>query len=132
MVEVRFACIPSVEGVKCTLDGVVKYSDEIGICSFFGVSQGAHTYSVEKAGMRLVEGEDAFGRKLGARGTTVIEWALIPGTPWPEAQPWIMLLTFEAGAPQVPSEASEIIGKAGAVLSSLGLAWVFIDSARRG
>jgi len=134
MVEVRFVCIPGVPGVKCTLDGVVKYSDAPGFCSFFGISQGAHSYSVTPpSGMRFVSGEDAFKRPLGASGTTVIEWALVPGVPWPEDQPWMMLFSFEAGAPPgVPTEAAEVLGKAGALLAALGLAGIFVDSARKG
>ncbi len=98
MVEVRFACIPSVAGVRCTLDGVTKLSDESGIASFFGITQGEHTYSVEApSGMYLLSGEDVFGRPLGSSGTTIIEWLPIPGTPWPEDQPWMMLLNFEVG-----------------------------------
>lgn len=98
MVEVRFACIPSVPGVKCTLDGVTKLSNESGIASFFDISQGSHTYSVEApSGWYFVSGEDVFGRPLGKSGTTTIEWAAIPGTPWPEDQPWMMLLNFEEG-----------------------------------
>jgi len=95
MVEVRFAFIGSLEGVKCTLDGEVKYSDAGGFCSFFGVSQGAHTYSVSKDGYTFIEGQDPFKRSLSASGTTVIEWALEPGVPWPEDQPWLMLITLE-------------------------------------
>ena len=98
MVEVRFAFIGSLEGVKCTLDGEVKYSDAGGFCSFFDIAQGPHTYSVYKAGMHVVAGQDPFGRPLGAAGTTVIEWAPVPGTPWPEDQPWLMLITLEEGA----------------------------------
>ncbi len=97
MVEVRFSFIGSIEGVKCTLDGEVKYSDASGFCSFFDISQGAHTYSVSKTGMHIVAGQDPFGRPLGDAGTTVIEWAPVPGTPWPEDQLWWMTLTFEAG-----------------------------------
>jgi len=98
MVEVRFACIPSVAGVKCTLDGIMKLSDEIGIASFFDISQGAHTYSVEAPeGWVFVSGEDYFKRPLFKSGTTVIEWVPIPGIPWPEDQPWMMLLNFEVG-----------------------------------
>jgi len=96
VVEVRFACISSVPGVKCTLDGVVKYSDEIGICSFFGVSQGAHSYSiVAPEGWSYVSGDDVFGRPLYESGTTVIEWLPYPEIPWPEDQPWMMKFVFE-------------------------------------
>jgi len=96
MVEVRFACIPGVPRVKCTLDGAVKHSDEIGICSFFGVSQGAHSYSiVAPEGWSFVSGEDVFGRPLYESGTTVIEWAPYPEIPWPEDQPWMMMMNFE-------------------------------------
>lgn len=96
MVEVRFAFIGSLQSVRCVLDGVTKYSDSGGFCSFFGVSQGAHTYSVSKEGYTFIEGQDPFGRPLSASGTTVIEWAPVPGIPWPEAQPWLMLITLEA------------------------------------
>ena len=98
MVEVRFACIPSVAGVRCTLNGVTKLSDESGIANFFGIAQGSHSYSVvPPEGMRLVSGEDPFKRSLGTSGTTVIEWLPLPGTPWPEDQPWLMAFTFEVG-----------------------------------
>ncbi|MBA7595643.1 hypothetical protein ES703_02608 [subsurface metagenome] len=98
MVEVRFACIPGVSGVKCVLDGVTKYSDSTGIASFFGISQGAHSYSVEAPdGMVFVSGEDYFGRPLYESGTTTIEWVPIPGYPWPEANPWMMMFNFEEG-----------------------------------
>lgn len=96
MVEVRFAFIGSIEGVKCILDGVTKYSDANGFCSFFGVSQGAHTYSVSKAGYTFIEGQDPFGRPLSASGTTTIEWAPVPGMSWPETEPWLMLITLKA------------------------------------
>ena len=131
MVEVRFACIPSVAGVKCTLDGAVQYSDEIGIASFFDVAQGEHTYSVEPPeGMRLVSGEDPFGRPLYESGTTVIEWALLPGTPWPEDTPWLMGFTFEVGeAP--PKEGSSLLGKIGAIVGSVGFVGIIFDSARK-
>jgi len=100
MVEVRFACIPGVPGVRCVLDGVTKYSDSGGFASFFGISQGAHSYSMTApTGWRFVSGEDVFGRPLYTSGTTVIEWTLVPGTPWPEDQPWMMMLTFEEAAP---------------------------------
>jgi len=95
VVEVRFACIPSVAGVKCTLDGAVKYSDSLGLASFFGISQGAHTYSVEApAGWKFDYGEGVFGDPIPQSGTTVIEWAELPGTPWPEDQPWMMKFIF--------------------------------------
>ena len=130
MVEVRFVCIPSVEGVKCTFDGVVKYS-VAGLCSFFDVAQGEHTYSVEPPeGMRLVSGEDPFGRPLYYSGTTMIEWALIPGTPWPEDQPWLMAFTFEVGEVP-PEEVSNILGKVGGILSSIGFVAILFDSARK-
>ena len=128
MVEVRFACMPSVEGVRCSLDGEVKYSDALGLCSFFGVSQGEHSYGVEAGGMYVASGEDAFGRPLGAGGTTVIEWALVPGTPWPEDQPWMMYFNFEVGEAPV---ARELLGKVGAVLASIGFVGVLFGSARR-
>lgn len=102
MVEVRFGFIDSIEGVKCTLNGDVKYSDSGGFCSFFGISQGAHTYSVEKEGMYVVEGEDPFRKPLEASGTTVIEWALVPGEPWPEAYPWYMQFTLSEVVVECP------------------------------
>jgi len=103
MVEVRFACIDTVEGVMCTLDGEIKYSNSIGICSFFGISQGEHTYSVGKEGYSLVDGRDPFGRPLYESGTTTIEWILIPGHPWPEDQPWTMAFTFEEAVVRIPT-----------------------------
>lgn len=96
MVEVRFAFIDSIEGVKCVLDGVTKYSDAGGFCSFFGISQGAHTYSISKEGYNFIEGQDPFGRPLDESGTTTIEWAPDPIVPWPETQSWLMLITLEA------------------------------------
>ena len=94
--EVRFACIPSVGGVKCTLDGMVKYSNAAGISSFFNISQGAHSYSImAPAGWRFVSGNDVFQRPLYESGTTVIEWVPYPETPWPEDQPWMLMFVFE-------------------------------------
>lgn len=97
MVEVRFASVVGVEaGIKCTLDGVIKYTDSSGLASFFGISQGSHRYSVEAPdGWSFVSGEDAFGRPLSESGTTVIEWVPLPEIPWPEDQPWMMKFSFE-------------------------------------
>lgn len=104
MVEVRFVGIPSVVGVKCTLDGVVKYTAGIGIVSFYGISQGEHTYSVEPpAGMVFVSGEDTFHRPLGESGTTIIEF-YPAGLPWPEDLPWALAFTFEAENTPSPGE----------------------------
>jgi len=104
MVEVRFACIPGVPGVKCTLDGAVKYSDETGISRFFGISQGDHSYSiVDPEGWSYVSGEDYFDRPLYESGTTVIEWVPYPEIPWPENQPWMMLFNFEEITVGIPT-----------------------------
>jgi len=130
MVEVRFAFIGSIEGVKCTLDGEVKYSDAGGFCSFFGVAQGEHTYRAEKAGMRGVSGHDVFMRPLYDSGTTVIEWVPAPEFPFPETEAWVMLFTLEVGEVPPPSKTS-ILGKIGAIVSSIGFVAVFVDSARR-
>lgn len=133
MVEVRFACIPGVPGVKCTLDGAVKYSDELGLCSFFGVSQGAHTYSiVAPVGWVFVWGDDVFKRPLGKSGTTVIEWLPYPQIPWPEDQPWMLKFVFEAGeAPPEAPVVSELLGKAGSLLAALSFVGILVDSARK-
>ena len=132
MVEVRFAFIGSLEGVKCTLDGEVKYSDAGGFCSFFGVTQGEHTYSVEAPeGVKLVSGEDPFGRPLDESGTTVIEWALVPGTPWPEDEPWYMTFTLEVEVIEEPTEISSILGKVGAIVGVAGFVGILVDSSRR-
>jgi len=105
MVEVRFACIPSVAGVKCTLDGASQLSSETGIASFVGISQGAHSYSIEAPkGMVFISGEDTFKRPLYRSGTTVIEWVPIPGEPWPENQPWMMLFNFKEAIIIPPNE----------------------------
>ena len=104
MVEVRFACISSVPGVKCTLDGATKYSDSSGLASFFGISQGAHSYSiVAPEGWNFVSGEDYFDRPLYESGTTVIEWVPYPEIPWPEDQPWMMLFNFEEITVGIPT-----------------------------
>lgn len=96
MVEVRFACIPSVEGVKCTLNGATKYSDSSGLASFYGISQGEHSYSIEiPEGWSFVSGDDVFGRPLYESGITVIEYVPYPPIPWPESQPWILKFVFE-------------------------------------
>lgn len=96
MVEVRFALIGLIEGVACTLDGVTKYSDSSGLCYFYGISQGAHAYSIiVPEGMVFVSGYDVFMRPLSATGTTVIEWAPVPGVLWPEDQAWVMQFTLE-------------------------------------
>jgi len=100
MVEVRFVCITSVGGVRCTLDGVTKYSNSSGFAYFYSISQGAHAYSiVPPEGMRFVSGHDHFGRPLYESGITTIEWAPIPGIPWPEDLPWVMAFTFEEEIP---------------------------------
>ncbi len=84
----------------------MKYSNSTGIASFFGIAQGSHSYSVvPPEGMRLVSGEDPFKRPLGTSGTTIIEWLPLPGTPWPEDQPWLMAFTFEVG--EVPEEPTD-------------------------
>ena len=102
MVEVRFVGIPNVVGVKCTLDGVVKYTAGIGIVSFYGISQGDHTYSVEPPdGMVFVSGEDTFHRPLGESGTTTIEF-YPAGLPWPEDLPWALGFTFEVEVVKKP------------------------------
>lgn len=101
--EVRFACIPVVSGVKCTLDGAVKYSDEYGICRFFGASAGPHTYSVYKAGMVVVDGRDPWNRRLPPSGTTVIEVPGVPGAEWPQDQPWLLAFTFTEAPPVASS-----------------------------
>ncbi|HEB28618.1 MAG TPA: hypothetical protein ENI05_12735 [Porticoccus sp.] len=113
MVEVRFACIPSVAGVECSLDGAVQFSNESGIASFMGISQGAHSYSVKApAGWVFVSGEDTFKRPLPSSGTTIIEWLPIPGQPWPEANPWMMMFTFKEGiAPEPPTVPAGFIEK---------------------
>jgi len=124
MVEVRFACIPSVTGVRCILGGVVKYSDEVGISSFSGISQGAHSYSVEPPrGMIFTSGKDIFGRPLYKSGTTYIEWVPIPGEPWPEDQPWIMELNFtEITVEPTIETAIKIVGSIalGMILTMMG------------
>lgn len=99
--EVRFACIPVVEGVKCTLDGETKYSDEIGVCRFFNIPAGPHTYSVYKEDMYVVKGEDPWRRPLPASGTTVIEVPDVPEAEWPQDTPWLLAFTF-AEVPEVP------------------------------
>ena len=134
MVEVRFASVAGVEaGIKCTLDGVVKYTDEAGLCSFFGVSQGAHSYSVEApAGWRFDYGLDYFNSPLARSGTTVIEWVPYPDIPFPETEPWMMKLGFEVGEePEEPSEAPKLLGRLGAVVSLVGLVGIFVDAARK-
>ena len=134
MVEVRFGFMSSLEGVKCTLDGEVKYSDVSGVCSFFDVAQGEHTYSVEKEGMRVVSGQDGFGRPLGATGTTVIEWVPDPQIPYPEDQPWIMIFALEVGeAPPEDGEPQEtsILGKMGSIVASASLVGIFVHSATK-
>ena len=100
--EVRFACIDTVEGVKCTLDGEVKYSDELGLCSFFDVSAGPHTYSVFKEGLFVVDGRDPWNRRLPSSGTTVIEVPDVPGGEWPQDQPWLLAFTFAEAPPTPP------------------------------
>ncbi len=125
MVEVRFACIPSVEGVKCTLAGTTQYSNESGIASFTGISQGAHSYSVKAPdGMVFISGYDTFDRPLYARGTTIIEWVPLPGTPWPEDQPWMLMFNFKDAIVIPPIEAAiKIAGSAalGTILIMISL-----------
>ena len=100
--EVRFACIPEVQGVRCTLDGVVKYSDELGLCSFFDVPAGHHTYSVFKEGLIVVDGRDPWNRRLPSSGTTVIEVPDVPEAEWPQDQPWLLAFTFAEEPPPPP------------------------------
>ncbi len=99
--NVRFVCIPSVEGVKCTLDGVVKYT-VAGFADFYNISVGAHSYSVvAPSGMKFVSGEDAFKRPLGESGTTVIE---VPGGGvWPTEIPWLLKFNFEVEVVKKPT-----------------------------
>jgi len=128
VVEVRFACIPSVAGVRCTIDGVTHISSESGIASFDGLSQGTHSYSVEAPeGMVFTSGEDTFKRPLFQSGTTVIEWVPIPDTPWPEDQPWMMMFNFKEGItpPQPPVPSEELVEKivAASVLSCI-ITWL--------
>jgi len=132
MVEVQFGFIGSLEGVKCTLDGEVNYSDSAGFCSFFDVAQGEHSYSVEVEGMHVLSGADVFDRPLYDSGTTVIEWATVPGTPWPEEQPWLMLFTLEEDEvpPEVPEE-RDLLGKIGSILASAGFVGIVLNSARK-
>ncbi len=118
MVEVRFACIPGLGGVECTLNGVTKVSDGSGIASFFDISQGEHSYSVKAPiGMAFQSGKDVFNRPLFRSGTTNIEWLPLPGTPYPEDQPWVMAMTFVEGTepPQPPVPSEDLIQKIVAV-----------------
>lgn len=97
MVTVVFGCISMLQGVKCVLDGVTKYSDSSGLAYFYGISQGSHSYSVTPpSGFQFVSGHDNFNRPLDESGTTVIEWAPVPGVDWPEDQLWNLNFTFEA------------------------------------
>ncbi len=121
MVEVRFACIPGVGGVECTLDGVTKVSSESGIASFFDISQGEHSYSVKApTGKMFQSGKDPFNRPLFRSGTTTIEWVPLPGMPYPEDQPWTMAMVFVEGTeppqpPQPPVPSEKLIQKIVAV-----------------
>jgi len=111
MVEVRFACIPGVGGVECTLDGVTITSNASGIASFTNVSQGEHRYSIRApTGWVFEKGEDTFKRPLFQNGTTNIEWLPTPGQPWPEANPWMMMFTFKEGI-TTPSPPESMIEK---------------------
>ena len=105
MVEVRFASVEGVEaGIKCTLDSVVKYTDEAGLCSFFGISQGAHSYSVEApAGWKFDYGYDYFNSPLSESGITVIEWVPYPDIPFPESEPWMMKFGFKEISISIPT-----------------------------
>ena len=119
MVEVRFACIPSLGGVACTIDGITKISNEIGIASFFDISKGKHTYSVKSpSGWVFKNGNDPFNRPLFRSGTTTIEDS------YPENQPWLMAMTFEEGTdPPTSSGAIKLAIPAivGTALIMLGL-----------
>ncbi len=125
MVEVRFACIPSVGGVECTLDGVTLTSSASGIASFTNVSQGEHSYSIRApTGWVFEKGEDTFKRPLFQNGTTNIEWLPIPGQPWPEANPWMMMFTFKEGITP-PSPHKSMIEKIAAVAVIGGILVLF-------
>lgn len=86
--NVRFACIDSVEGVKCTLDGVVKYSDSLGLCDFINISGGDHSYSAEKDGWEFVSGVAPFMGSIPQSGTITIPAG------WPTAVPYVLELEF--------------------------------------
>lgn len=130
MVTVVFACIPQLEGVRCTLDGVTQYSPSSGLVYFYDISQGAHSYSVTPpSGWQFVSGHDNFMRPLYESGTTVIEWAPEPETPWPEDQLWNLNFTFEEG--EAPPSKRSILGVVGAILSSIGFVAIFVNSARK-
>ena len=127
MVEVRFACIPGLGGVECTINGAKQVSSAKGIASFEGISQGDHSYSVKApSGWVFVSGEDTFKRPLYQSGTTRIEWVTFPGQPWPEEQPWMMLFNFKKGItpPSPPKSMIEKIAAAvfiGGILVLLGI-----------
>ena len=130
MVTVVFGCITMLQGVKCVLDGVTKYSDSSGLCYFYDISQGAHDYSVEAPdGWVFVSGHDNFMRPLYESGITIIENPLIPEMPYPEDQLWNLNFTFEEG--EAPPSKRSILGVVGAILSSVGFAAIFVDSARK-
>jgi len=96
-VEVRIVVLADgkgVDGAEVTFDGVMQATVG-GIVSFYNVTQGVHTYSIAvPPGYSFVKGEDPFKRPLPESGTTTIEWMLIPGTPWPADNPWLMGFTY--------------------------------------
>jgi len=70
------------EGVKCTLDGDVKYTGSDGTCIFPNIEAGSHYYSVEKDGFYVFNGYDVLNNPLESRGVMTIDPDWIPGAPW--------------------------------------------------
>ena len=91
MVDVRFVCVPGVPGVKCTLDGVVKYSDSAGFANFYGLAIGSHIYAVEKQDWQFVSGYAPFMGTIPQSGTMTIPVG------WPASVPFALEFKFEEG-----------------------------------
>jgi len=123
LVDVRFVCVPGVPGVKCTLDGVVKYSDSAGFANFYGLAIGSHTYAVEKQGWHFVSGYAPFMDSIPQSGTMIIPEG------WPTTEHFWMDFEFEEG--EAPIKAAVTLGKVGGILAGLGFVGLIIDSARR-
>jgi len=116
-------CVPGVPGVKCTLNGVVKYSDSAGFANFYGLAIGSHTYAVEKQDWQFVSGYAPFMGSIPQSGTMIIPEG------WPTTEHFWMDFEFEEGE-EPPIKAANTLGKVGGMVAGLGFVGIFVDSVR--
>ena len=91
MVNVRFVCAPVLEGVKCTLNGDIKYSDSRGFALFYGLGIGDHTYAAEKDGWRVTSEYGPFTSSIPQPGIVTIPEG------WPQVTVFPLVFEFEEG-----------------------------------